>query len=146
MVTQPAPTYSLPKANEAAYRCKFTFCFVLFRSIPPITVHAMKKTIALGIAALLGITLVFTMLRSQAVAEVPPASESELSLITATPEDGFALALRLSRLGVTETQPDREVLHSLRPDYAHNSEALIAASHVAAVHFQTIAAANNYWR
>jgi hypothetical protein len=68
------------------------------------------------------------------------------SLRTATPEEGFALALRLSRMGVTSTQPDREVLHALRPDYAHNAEALIAASHVVAVHFQTIAAANNYWR
>ena len=30
--------------------------------------------------------------------------------------------------------------------YAHNSDALIAASQVIAIHYQTIAAANNYWR
>ncbi len=70
----------------------------------------------------------------------------ELSLITNTPEEGFALAVTLSRKGVTTTQTDKEVLHALRPDYAHNSDALIAASQVIAIHFQTVAAANNYWR
>lgn len=73
-------------------------------------------------------------------------SPSALSLITETPDEGFALAIRLARKGVTETQPDREVLHALRPEYARDAESLIAASHVIAVHFQTIAAANDYWR
>jgi hypothetical protein len=68
------------------------------------------------------------------------------TLITATPEEGFQLALRLSRLGVTETQRDKEVLKKLRPAYSHDPDSLIAASHVVAVHFQTIAAANDYWR
>jgi hypothetical protein len=80
---------------------------------------------------------------ADAASEPRPAA---LSLITPTPEEGFALALRLSRLGVTETQPDREVLHQLRPGYAIDAESLIAASHVVAVHFQTVAAANDYWR
>ena len=78
--------------------------------------------------------------------QAPASSSNELSLITETPEEGFAVALRLARLGVTETQPDREVLHALRPEYANDPDALIASSHVVAVHFQTIAAANNYWR
>jgi hypothetical protein len=78
-------------------------------------------------------------------AEVRPAAEG-LSLITATPEEGFALAIVLSRKGVTETQPNKEVLHALRPGYAHDAEGLIAVSHVIAVHFQTVAAANDYWR
>ncbi len=68
------------------------------------------------------------------------------SLITDTPAEGFALAVRLARRGVTTTQPDREVLMREREKYADHGDDLIAASHVAAVHFQTIAAANNYWR
>jgi len=80
-------------------------------------------------------------------AEVSEAKqESELSLITDTPEEGFQLAIRLSRLGVTETQPDRDVLFGLREAYARDPDALIASSQVIAIHFQTVAAANNYWR
>lgn len=70
----------------------------------------------------------------------------ELSLLTSTPQEGFDLAVRLSRLGVTTTQPDREVLFELREEYANDAQDLIAVSHVVAVHFQTIAAANDYWR
>ena len=69
-----------------------------------------------------------------------------LSLLTDTPQQGFELAITLSRRGVKYTQPDVEVLKELRPEYAHSADALTAASHVIAVHFQTIAAANKYWR
>ncbi|MDX9749956.1 MAG: hexameric tyrosine-coordinated heme protein [Flavobacteriales bacterium] len=68
------------------------------------------------------------------------------SLITATPQEGFELAITLSRRGVKYTQPDPEVLHKLRPAYANDANALTAASQVIAIHFQTVAAANNYWR
>ena len=34
----------------------------------------------------------------------------------------------------------------LRPAYAEDADSLIAISNVVAVHFQTVAAANNYWR
>ena len=68
------------------------------------------------------------------------------SLITETPQEGFELAVMLARRGVATTQPDRNVLRGLRPEYAHDPDSLIAASHVIAVHFQTIAAANDYWR
>ena len=68
------------------------------------------------------------------------------SLITANPQEGFELAITLSRRGVKYTQPDPEVLHKLRPEYANNADSLTAASHVIAVNFQTIAAANNYWK
>ena len=74
------------------------------------------------------------------------AGQQNLSLITANAEEGFALAVVLARKGVTTTQKNKEVLHALRPGYAHNADSLIAVSHVIAVHFQTIAAANNYWR
>lgn len=68
------------------------------------------------------------------------------SLITATPQEGFELAITLSRRGVKYTQPDVETLHKLRPEYAQSSAGLTAASQVVALNFQTIAAANNYWR
>lgn len=68
------------------------------------------------------------------------------TLITDTPQAGFELAITLSRRGVKYTQPDTEILKQLRPGYATDAEALIAASQVVAINFQTIAAANNYWR
>ncbi len=43
-------------------------------------------------------------------------------------------------------QPDLDVLKGGRPNYATNPDSLIAASQVVAIEFQTIAAANNYWR
>ncbi|MEX2517609.1 MAG: hexameric tyrosine-coordinated heme protein [Gammaproteobacteria bacterium] len=68
------------------------------------------------------------------------------SLITATPEEGFALAVKMSRTSIKTIQPDIEVLKKLRPAYSHDPDSLIAASHVLAVNFRTIAEANNYWR
>ena len=68
------------------------------------------------------------------------------SLITDTPQQGFELAITLSRRGVKSTQPDPEVLKRLRADYANSADGLTAASQVIAVNFQPVAAANNYWR
>lgn len=68
------------------------------------------------------------------------------TLQTETPQEGFELAITLSRRGVKYTQPDVEVLKKLRPDYAESADSLTAASQVVAINFQTIAAANNYWR
>lgn len=68
------------------------------------------------------------------------------TLITETPQAGFELAITLSRRGVRYTQPDADVLKKLRPEYAEDAGALTAASHVVAVNFQTVAAANDYWR
>lgn len=68
------------------------------------------------------------------------------SLITATPQEGYELAITLSRRGVKYTQPDPAVLHKLRPEYAESADSLTAASQVIALNFQTVAAANNYWR
>lgn len=68
------------------------------------------------------------------------------TLITDTPQEGFELAITLSRRGVKYTQPDTDVLHKLRPAYANDADSLTAASQVIAINFQTIAAANNYWR
>jgi len=68
------------------------------------------------------------------------------TLKTETPQEGFELALKLSRMAVKATQPDSDVLKTLRNHYANNADSLTAVSHVVAVHFQTIAAANNYWK
>ena len=68
------------------------------------------------------------------------------TLITGTPEEGRALAITLARHSVHAMQKNLDVLVSGRAQYAHDPYGLIAASHVVAVEFATIAAANNYWR
>ena len=68
------------------------------------------------------------------------------SLETATPQEGFELAIMLARKGVAYTQPSADVRDKLRPEYANNADSLTLASQVVAIHFQTIAAANNYWK
>lgn len=82
-----------------------------------------------------------------AQAEEGEKSETWLpSLQTETPQEGFELAIKLSRVGVKSIQPSKEVLFREREKYAQKGEALIHASEVIAVHFQTVAAANNYWK
>jgi hypothetical protein len=68
------------------------------------------------------------------------------TLITASPEEGRALAITMARHMIHNIQPDLDVLKDGRPKYAMNPDSLIAASQVVAIEFQTIAAANNYWR
>ncbi len=68
------------------------------------------------------------------------------TLKTATPEEGFDLAIKLARVAVKATQPDAAVRDRLRPEYAEDAEALIAVSQVVATHFATVAAANDYWK
>jgi endonuclease/exonuclease/phosphatase (EEP) superfamily protein YafD len=67
------------------------------------------------------------------------------TLKTATPQEGFELALLLARKAVVYTQPSREVRETQRSIYTSNADTLTAMSHVVAVHFQTVAQANNYW-
>ncbi len=68
------------------------------------------------------------------------------SLKTRTPEEGFDLAIKLSQKGVELTQPSEEIRGVLRPVYSRNADSLIAVSHVIATNFQTVAAANDYWK
>ena len=68
------------------------------------------------------------------------------SLRTATPQEGFELAAKLARVGVKMTQPSAEIRDKLRTAYAQDTTQLIASSQVIAIHFQTVAAANGYWR
>jgi hypothetical protein len=68
------------------------------------------------------------------------------TLITPTAEQGRALAFLLARHSVHNIQPDLDILKGDRPNYSTDPDSLIAASQVVAIEFQTIAAANNYWR
>jgi hypothetical protein len=68
------------------------------------------------------------------------------SLSTPGPQEGFELALKLSRASIKAIQPSEQVRKELRLSYDSDAERLIAASHVVAVNFATIAAANAYWR
>ena len=68
------------------------------------------------------------------------------TLITKTPEEGYDLAVKLSRMAVKKTQPDDEARGRMRADYANNADSLTMVSQVVATNFQTVARANNYWR
>ncbi|MNY73847.1 Hexameric tyrosine-coordinated heme protein (HTHP) [compost metagenome] len=52
----------------------------------------------------------------------------------------------MARMIVNVTQPDRGVRERLRVVYANDAAMLIQITHVTAIEFATIAAANNYWR
>lgn len=69
-----------------------------------------------------------------------------LSLQTNTPQEGFELAIKLSQKGVEYTQPSEEIRKRLRPQYSKKADSLIAVTQVVAINFQTVAAANNYWK
>ncbi|MCZ2101235.1 MAG: hexameric tyrosine-coordinated heme protein [Chitinophagales bacterium] len=68
------------------------------------------------------------------------------SLITNTPQEGRELAVKMARKSIAAIQTDPEVRKALRKDYAEDTKQLIASANVIAIEFQTIAAANNYWR
>lgn len=67
------------------------------------------------------------------------------TLKTETPEAGFELAIKLSRMAVKKTQRDEAVRENLRTVYEKDAGALIASSAVVATNFQTVAAANGFW-
>ena len=67
------------------------------------------------------------------------------SLKTDTPEDGFQLAMKLSRMAVKFTQPDGDIRTKLRAEYDNSADSLTRTSQVVAINFQTVAKANNYW-
>lgn len=68
------------------------------------------------------------------------------SLITATPEEGRQLAVKMARLNVKNTQQDAGVRDMLRDVYANDAAMLLQIGQIVAIEFATIAAANNYWR
>lgn len=68
------------------------------------------------------------------------------NLLTANAQEGWNLAVKMSQMAVNITQPSPEARNRLRAIYSENADSLIAVSHVVAINFQTVAAANNYWR
>lgn len=47
-------------------------------------------------------------------------------------------------MGIMKNQPDDGARTKMRADYADNADSLIASSQVIAIHYHTIAKANNY--
>ena len=68
------------------------------------------------------------------------------TLITPDPQSGYDLAVKLSRMAVKMTQPSAEIREQLRSVYDRNADSLVQVSAVVARNFQTVAAANDYWR
>jgi glycerate-2-kinase len=68
------------------------------------------------------------------------------SLLTANPEEGRQLAVKMARLIIKATQPDATVRERLRGIYAEDAAMLISIGQTVAAEFATIAAANNYWK
>jgi len=68
------------------------------------------------------------------------------TLITATPEEGRHLAVKMARLIVKYTQPDGARREAIRGTYIEDPTMLILITQTVATEFATIAAANGYWR
>lgn len=68
------------------------------------------------------------------------------TLITNSPQEGRELAIKMARKSIAAIQADAETRKKLRNDYANDTAQLIASANVIAIEFQTIAAANNYWK
>ena len=68
------------------------------------------------------------------------------TLLTATPEEGRQLAVKMARLIIKITQPDEAKRKEQREIYANDPMMLIAIGKTVAIEFATIAKANNYWK
>lgn len=68
------------------------------------------------------------------------------TLITNSPQEGRELAIKMARKSIASIQTDAETRKKIRSDYANDTAQLIASASVIAIEFQTIAAANNYWK
>jgi Hexameric tyrosine-coordinated heme protein (HTHP) len=68
------------------------------------------------------------------------------TLNTNTPQEGFELAVKLSRLAVMVAQSCDDDSQRTGPVQPDDASQLIGAAQVIALNFQTIAAANDWWR
>ncbi len=68
------------------------------------------------------------------------------TLKTDNAQEGYELAVKLSRMSIKFMQPDADVRKAMRLMYEYDTQALISASQTIAEHFNTIAAANDYWK
>ncbi|MDQ0561311.1 hypothetical protein QO004_003104 [Rhizobium mesoamericanum] len=68
------------------------------------------------------------------------------SLETETPLEGLGLAAKLSWEMIRMVQPSKGIRDRLLAIYEDDAESILLACQVIAVNFQSIAAANEYWR
>ena len=68
------------------------------------------------------------------------------TLNTNTPQEGFELAVKLSRLAMMIAQSYDDDSQPTCPTQRDGASQLVGAAHVIALNFQTIAAANDWWR
>jgi hypothetical protein len=68
------------------------------------------------------------------------------TLHTDTPQDGFELAVKISHLGMMVSQTSADDGCGAHPIERNSSTQFIQIAHVIALNFQTIAAANDWWR
>ena len=68
------------------------------------------------------------------------------ALIVDTPQQGRELAIKMVRKSIAAIQTDAETRKKLRSAYATDTAQLITSAHAIATEFQTIAAANYYWK
>lgn len=68
------------------------------------------------------------------------------TLKTDTPQSGLELAVKLSDLGCMVSQRSEGHRPMPRATHKYTQSQLIAAAHVIALNFQTVAAANHWWR
>ena len=68
------------------------------------------------------------------------------SLETRSPQEGIELAVKLSRLGMVLSQSSGDMRKESRSALKSSRALCIAEAHVIALNFQTIAAANDWWR
>ena len=68
------------------------------------------------------------------------------TLKTDTPQDGIELAIKLFDLGYMVSQRSENGRTTSCTPQKYSCSQLIAAAHVIALNFQTIAAANDWWR
>lgn len=66
------------------------------------------------------------------------------TLRAGTPQGGWKLAVRLSRMSIKVTQPSNEARGQLRAAYGHDTAQLVVTCQVSATHVQTVAAPNDW--
>lgn len=101
----------------------------------------MKKLFCIGLA----LSGLYLTPMSQA-ADMAGTDDYVPTLITKTPFEGRQLAIMLSRKSIGAIQSNPDVKKRLRGVYSQDAAMLMQAAQIVAIEYQTIAAANNYWR
>src|SRR5699024_12818414 len=68
------------------------------------------------------------------------------SLITETPEDGYQLAVQLSRKAISTMMPDLEIRKKMYQDYIGDARNITHESEVVAIHLHTLSQSIDYMK